>query len=125
MKCGIKMCVMAVAIVCAGMSFSIQAAQPAAAKSQMSQTKAGETSGEQAKASTSSKASDEEGTRVSINSASAEALAQAMNGVGLKKAQAIVSYREEYGPFKTLDDLKQVPGMGNSLVERNLARITL
>lgn len=125
MKCGIKMCVMAVAIVCAGMSFSIQAAQPAAAKSQMSQTKAGETSGEQAKASTSSKASDEEGTRVSINSASAEALAQAMNGVGLKKAQAIVSYREEYGPFKTLDDLKQVPGMGNSLVERNLAHITL
>ena len=42
-----------------------------------------------------------------------------------KKAQAIVSYREEYGPFKTLDDLKQVPGMGNSLVERNLAHITL
>lgn len=42
-----------------------------------------------------------------------------MNGVGLKKAQAIVSYREEYGPFKTVDDLKQVPGMGSSLVERN------
>ena len=37
------------------------------------------------------------------------------------KAQAIVSYREEYGPFKTLDDLKQVPGMGSALVERNLA----
>ena len=34
-----------------------------------------------------------------------------MNGVGLKKAQAIVSYREEYGPFKTVEDLKQVPGM--------------
>ena len=33
-----------------------------------------------------------------------------MNGVGLKKAQAIVSYREEYGPFKTVEDLKQVPG---------------
>ncbi|WP_252149847.1 helix-hairpin-helix domain-containing protein, partial [Escherichia coli] len=41
----------------------------------------------------------EEGTRVSINNASAEELARAMNGVGLKKAQAIVSYREEYGPF--------------------------
>ena len=46
-------------------------------------------------------------------------------GVGLKKAQAIVSYREEYGPFKTVEDLKQVPGMGNSLVERNLAVLTL
>ena len=53
------------------------------------------------------------------------ALAQALNGVGLKKAQAIVSYREEYGPFKTLDDLKQVPGMGSALVERNLAHLTL
>ncbi len=42
-----------------------------------------------------------------------------------KKAQAIVSYREEYGPFKTLDDLKQVPGMGGALVERNLAYLTL
>ncbi len=48
-----------------------------------------------------------------------------MNGVGLKKAQAIVSYRDEYGPFKTLEDLQQVPGMGASLVERNLDRLTL
>ena len=64
-------------------------------------------------------------TKVSINRASAEQLAQALNGVGLKKAQAIVSYREEYGPFKTLDDLKQVPGMGSALVERNLAHLTL
>ena len=63
--------------------------------------------------------------RVSINSASAEELMQAMNGVGLKKAQAIVSYREEFGPFKTVDDLKQVPGMGHSLVERNLAHLML
>lgn len=71
------------------------------------------------------KKTDNVGARVSINTASAEALAQAMNGVGLKKAQAIVSYREEYGPFKTLDDLKQVPGMGSSLVERNLSHLTL
>jgi competence protein ComEA len=65
-----------------------------------------------------------EGT-VSINSASAEELAQKMNGVGLKKAQAIVSYRDEFGPFKTLEQLQEVPGIGASLVERNLARIKL
>jgi competence protein ComEA len=63
----------------------------------------------QAKAPDALNAADSEGTRVSINNASAEELAQALNGVGLKKAQAIVSYREEYGPFKTVDDLKQVP----------------
>ncbi|HBS2741932.1 TPA: helix-hairpin-helix domain-containing protein [Klebsiella quasipneumoniae subsp. quasipneumoniae] len=68
---------------------------------------------------------DNGASKVSINHASAEQLAQALNGVGLKKAQAIVSYREEYGPFKTLDDLKQVPGMGSALVERNLAHLTL
>lgn len=62
---------------------------------------------------------------VSINTAPAEELARVLNGVGLKKAQAIVSYREEYGPFKTVDDLKQVPGMGSSLVERNLANLKL
>ena len=71
------------------------------------------------------KTGDEESTRVSINAASAEELARVMNGVGLKKAQAIVSYREEYGPFKTVEDLKQVTGMGNALVERNLERLTL
>ncbi|VEB99831.1 competence protein ComEA helix-hairpin-helix repeat region [Cedecea lapagei] len=62
---------------------------------------------------------------VSINSAPAEELAQKMNGVGLKKAQSIVSYRDEFGPFKTLDQLQEVPGIGASLVERNLARIKL
>lgn len=86
---------------------------------------------ENVQASSSAKAeavpgeADNVATKVSINRASAEQLAQALNGVGLKKAQAIVSYREEYGPFKTLDDLKQVPGMGSALVERNLAHLTL
>ncbi|MFP5594241.1 helix-hairpin-helix domain-containing protein [Kluyvera sp. 142486] len=125
MKRGIKMSVMAAVLACAGMSFSVQAAAPAVAKTQASQTKASADTTEQVKAVPATKAVEDEGTRVSINTASAEALAQAMNGVGLKKAQAIVSYREEYGPFKTVDDLKQVPGMGSSLVERNLAHLTL
>ncbi len=63
--------------------------------------------------------------KVSINTASADDLARVMNGVGLKKAQAIVSYREEYGPFKSIDDLRQVPGMGGALVERNLSHLML
>ena len=66
-----------------------------------------------------------QGGKVSINKASAEELAKAMNGVGMKKAQAIVSYREEYGPFSNIDDLRQVPGLGGSLVERNLAVLML
>lgn len=62
---------------------------------------------------------------VSINTASAEDLARVINGVGLKKAQAIVNYREEYGPFKELDQLQEVPGIGSALVERNRAHLKL
>lgn len=74
---------------------------------------------------TTAKPSDADDGVVSINTASAEALAQAMNGVGLKKAQSIVSYREEYGPFKALEQLQEVPGIGSALVERNLSHIKL
>ncbi|TNV20767.1 competence protein ComEA [Buttiauxella sp. B2] len=74
---------------------------------------------------TAAKPSDADDGVVSINTGSAEALAQAMNGVGLKKAQSIVSYREEYGPFKALEQLQEVPGIGSALVERNLPHIKL
>lgn len=124
MKHGIKALLITLSLTCAGMAQTALAAEPVA-KSQATQTKAENSGAAQSKATLPAKASDDEGTRVSINSASAEDLARAMNGVGLKKAQAIVSYREEYGPFKTVEDLKQVPGMGSSLVERNLAVLTL
>lgn len=124
MKHGIKALLITLLLTCAGMAQTALAAEPVA-KSLATQTKAENSGAAQSKATLPAKASDDEGTRVSINSASAEDLARVMNGVGLKKAQAIVSYREEYGPFKTVDDLKQGPGMGSSLVERNLAVLTL
>lgn len=124
MKHGIKALLITLSLTCAGMAQTALAAEPVA-KSQATQTKAENSGAAQSKATLPANASDDEGTRVSINSASAEDLARVMNGVGLKKAQAIVSYREEYGPFKTVEDLKQVPGMGSSLVERNLAFLTL
>ena len=124
MKLGIKALLITLSLTCAGVAQTALAAEPVA-KSQATQTKAENSGAAQSKATLPAKASDDEGTRVSINSASAEDLARVMNGVGLKKAQAIVSYREEYGPFKTVEDLRQVPGMGSSLVERNLAVLTL
>ncbi|MCI4029571.1 ComEA family DNA-binding protein [Dickeya dianthicola] len=68
-------------------------------------------------------ATDEE--EVSINTATAEQLAVALNGVGLKKAQAIVSYREQNGPFTQLEQLQEVPGIGNALIERNQSHLRL
>lgn len=126
MKCGIKALLITLAIATSGMSAGALAASPSV-KAQAAQNQADATSQGHVKANAtaSTKAIEDEGTRVSINTVSADDLARVMNGVGLKKAQAIVSYREEYGPFKTLDDLKQVPGMGSALVERNLAHLTL
>ena len=48
---------------------------------------------------------------VNINSASAEEL-QTLNGIGPAKAQAIVAYRTEQGPFATPEDLMLVSGIG-------------
>lgn len=67
----------------------------------------------------------EAAARISLNQASAEELAAALNGVGIKKAEAIVSYREQYGDFTAIEQLKEVPGIGNALVERNLSRLKL
>ncbi|MEZ6875647.1 helix-hairpin-helix domain-containing protein [Enterobacter sp. KBR-315C3_2022] len=126
MKRGIKALLITLAMTTAGMSYGAQAATPVAkTQAAQAQSDAGAQTPAQTKAVAASKAADDDGSRISINSASAEDLARVMNGVGLKKAQAIVSYREEYGPFKTLDDLKQVPGMGSALVERNLSHLAL
>jgi len=73
----------------------------------------------------SSEAPSEGEAKVSINQADAEALATVLNGVGLKKAEAIVRYREQNGPFSEIDQLQEVPGIGPSLVERNRDRLKM
>lgn len=49
---------------------------------------------------------------VSVNTADAETIADALQGVGLKKAQAIVAWREANGNFTTLEQLLEVKGIG-------------
>jgi len=61
---------------------------------------------------------------VNINTADAQALAEAITGVGLKRAEAIISYRDQNGPFKSVDDLVQVPGVGEKALERSRERLT-
>ena len=61
---------------------------------------------------------------VDINTASAEALAEAIDGVGLKRARAIVLHREEHGAFESVDQLAQVRGIGTKTIERNRDRLT-
>lgn len=62
---------------------------------------------------------------VSINDADAEELASKLNGVGMKKAEAIVRYREQNGPFTQVEQLQEVPGIGPALLEKNRARLKM
>ena len=62
---------------------------------------------------------------VNINAADAEAISQALVGVGHTRARAIVEYRDEFGPFFSAEDLLEVKGIGPSTLERNRNRITL
>ncbi len=61
---------------------------------------------------------------ININQADAKAL-EALNGVGPAKAQAIVDYRKQNGPFKTADELVNVRGIGPTLLEKNRANISV
>ena len=57
--------------------------------------------------------------QVDVNSADAKTLAQALAGIGLVKAEAIVAYRNAHGPFQGVDDLAKVKGIGRRIVEEN------
>lgn len=56
---------------------------------------------------------------VDINQADAATLSQALNGIGPKKAEAIVKYRAEHGAFKSLEDLEKVSGIGAKTIQLN------
>ena len=56
---------------------------------------------------------------VNINSASAEEISQALNGIGPSKAQAIVEYRETNGLFIKADEIVYVQGIGDSTYQKN------
>lgn len=55
---------------------------------------------------------------VNINKASAEEIAESLNGVGLKTAREIVAFRDKHGPFKSVEQLADVKGVGEKTVEK-------
>lgn len=66
----------------------------------------------------------DEGAKVNINTADAAAL-EALPGIGPAKAKAVIEHRTKNGAFKTIDDFKNVPGIGDKTVEELKDKITV
>ena len=62
---------------------------------------------------------------VDINNDGAVKMADLLEGVGQSKAQAIVDYREENGPFIAPEDLLNVKGIGPATLEKNRDKIRI
>lgn len=63
--------------------------------------------------------------QVNINTADVATLAGSLRGVGIKKAEAIVAYRSEHGPFKSVDELVNVKGIGDKMLEQLRPHVSL
>lgn len=62
---------------------------------------------------------------VNINKASAQEIAASLNGIGLKKAEAIVDYRKDKGDFSSVDQLNNIKGIGEKTIAKNMKDIKL
>ena len=54
--------------------------------------------------------------KVDINTADADTL-MLLPGIGSVTAEKIISYREKYGPFRKIEDIKKVSGIGDKTFE--------
>ncbi|OOQ43704.1 competence protein ComEA [Pseudomonas fluorescens] len=61
--------------------------------------------------------------KVDLNGADAQTLQRELIGVGEAKAKAIVAYRDNNGPFASVDELLEVKGIGKAILESNRDRI--
>ena len=72
----------------------------------------------------SSETPEEPTGKININSASADEL-DSLPGIGPTKAQAIIDYRDQNGPFQSVDDLLNVSGIGPKTLETIRDQITV
>lgn len=61
---------------------------------------------------------------LNINTTDAPTLSAELKGIGMTKAEAIVNFRTEHGPFSEPNDLIAVPGIGPKIVEMIQDQIT-
>lgn len=62
---------------------------------------------------------------ININTADKETLMSVIKGVGETKAEAIINYREENGNFKSVDDLANVKGVGQTTIDKHREQLSI
>jgi competence protein ComEA len=60
---------------------------------------------------------------INLNKAEAKEIQKAYKGLGLRRARAIVAYRSEHGPFKSVADVAQVKQLGKAYTKHNLTKL--
>ena len=78
-----------------------------------------------ATASTSGKASELPAGKINLNTATVQQLSDGLKGVGNALAQRIVDYREQHGKFRSVDELKNVSGIGDKKLEAIRGSVTV
>lgn len=61
---------------------------------------------------------------INVNIADAKTLAT-LKRIGMKKAEAIVAYRQQHGLFKSVSDLEKVKGISEKIIELNKEKISV
>lgn len=61
---------------------------------------------------------------VNLNKSTFEQLLS-LKGIGHTKAQAIISYRQQFGDFRSIDELTKVSGIGEKIVNANKLRLSI
>lgn len=63
--------------------------------------------------------------KININTADEETLSENLTGIGPAIAERIISYRNHYGGFQTIEELKNVKGIGDKIFEKIKDNITV
>lgn len=62
----------------------------------------------------------ENSNKIHLNKANVEELVHCVTGIGKKRAEAIVNYRNAHGPFKNVAELGEVKGIGKQFIKSHL-----
>lgn len=64
-----------------------------------------------------------ESDKINLNNADVAKLVNSFKGIGTKRAEEIVKYREAHGNFKSVAELTKVRGFGKTFVEKNINKL--